>query len=158
MAVRLTATGDVMLNDIGNALDPDGEIIGETTYIGPDGIGLLTTERRGFLAGIFAPASPPSLPAPPPLTITGQEQVQDSITSPPLQLYNLFYIGDGRSNAGQTLVVQLPQGATRLYLGVVDACDGEAPLGSYHDNSGAWMVDVEFVFDPMMSSRKLKTP
>ncbi len=158
VAVRLTATGDVMLNDIGNALDPDGEIIGETTYIGPDGIGLLTTERRGFLAGIFAPASPPSLPAPPPLTITGQEQVQDSITSPPLQLYNLFYISDGRSNAGQTLVVQLPQGATRLYLGVVDACDGEAPLGSYHYNSGAWMVDVEFVFDPMMSSRKLKTP
>ncbi len=156
-AVQLMATGDVVLNRADSGVGPDGEIVGEITYIGPDGIGWLT-ERRGFLAGIFASAVPPALPAPPPLIVTGQEQVQDRLTSPPLQLYNLFYIGDGQTDAGQAFVVQIPPGATRLYLGVVDACDGEAQLGSYDDNRGAWMVDVEFVFDAITSFGHVRTP
>ena len=143
--VRLTAMGNVVLNDDASPLGPDGEVVGETSYTGPDGIGGLITERRGFLAGIFATNSPPTLPAPPPITVTGQEQTQSMIMSPPLQPYNLFYIGDGLTTAGQTLVVQIPPGSTRLYLGVVDACAGEAQLGSYDDNSGTWTVNVEFV-------------
>ncbi len=146
-AVRLMAMGEVILNDLTAPLMPDGEVVGEMTYTGPDGIGGLTTERRGFLAGIFAPDAPPSLPAPPPLIVTGQEQVQAMLTSPPLQLYNLFYIGDGQTLAGQTLVVEIPPEATRLYLGVVDACDGEPQLGSYNDNRGNWIAEIEFVFD-----------
>ncbi len=72
--------------------------------------------------------------------------MQDVITSPPLQPYNLFYIGDGLNASGQTLVVQIPPGATRLFFGVVDACEGEALIGSYDDNSGSWTMDAEFVF------------
>ncbi len=127
--VQFMATGEVSLSEVEQGLGPDGEVLGEITYTGPDGIGHLTTERRGFLAGIFAPDSPPMLPAPLSLTITGQEQVQVRLTSPPLQLYNLFYIGDGQTLIGRTLVVDIPPGATRLYLGVVDACDGTQPVG-----------------------------
>ncbi len=146
-AVQLTAVGDVILTDIAGPTSPDGQIVPITTYMGPDGIGLLTSARRGFLAGLFAPDTPPALPAPPALNMAGQEDLQAMVTSPPLQPYNLFYIGDGLNAAGQTLVVQIPLGATRLFFGVVDACDGETGIGAYNDNSGFWTVDAEFLFN-----------
>lgn len=62
-AVRLMAMGDIMLSDVSGPVGPDGQIVVSTTYTGPDGIGSLTAERRGFLAGIFAPDTPPALPA-----------------------------------------------------------------------------------------------
>lgn len=144
--VRLMAMGDIVLSDLAIPTGPDGQIVVGTTYTGPDGIGPLTAERRGFLAGIFAPDTPPALPAPPAISVAGQEDMQDVIASPPLQPYNLFYIGDGLNAAGTTLMVQIPLGATRLFFGVVDACDGDPRIGAYGDNSGSWTVDAEFVF------------
>lgn len=144
--VQLMATGEIMLSDAPSPTGPDGQITASTTYTGPDGIGALTAERRGFLAGVFAPDTPPALPAPPALDVAGQEEMQSVIASPPLQPYNVFYIGDGLNTASQPLSVQIPLGATRLFFGVVDACDGDPRIGSYDNNSGSWTVDADFVF------------
>lgn len=56
-------------------------------------------------------------------------------------LYQVFFVGDGRSGfnnaSGALLTFTAPAGATRLYIGFVDAGNFYGDSAWYHDNPGA---------------------
>jgi len=120
----------------------------DTPTLGPEGfVGLQTTDVESyggisgmlmegqvmFLAGVFITSAAPAAPAPERLDFTGNvdfERLQP-------ELGQTFFIGDG---AGQTFVA--PSGATRLYLGFVDAYVFSGLPGWYANNRGGLEATV----------------
>ena len=109
---------------------PDGDLSGDygTSYdLHADygtGISGPTDVHLGGLAGVFLGPATPMGTAPAQLTGT------DFLSISP-GLDQIFFIGDGLTDTGsgsrQTFLV--PQGATRLFLGIIDD-------GGYYDNNG----------------------
>src|SRR5262249_7841152 len=87
------------------------------------------------------PPPPPAPPPPAPVDCRpgGVPGGTDYLTLSPA-LKQVFWIGDGRTDAGELQQVFVPAGATRLYLGTMDTL-------SWHDNSGSFAVDLR-PFDP----------
>lgn len=98
--------------------------------------GLVHSDFNMFLTGVFLDGTIPTT-APPRLTFSAPE---DFLTLSP-QLGQTFFIGDGRTDTTaeiQTFFV--PEGATELYLGFVDAADPipfQGNPGFYFDNIGS---------------------
>ena len=123
---------------------PGGDPKGETDITSYGGISGIIDGRHGmFLVGVFLTGDPPSTSAPERLDFTKTERFQ---TLAP-QVGQTFFIGDGK---GRT--VQVPRGATRLFLGFADAYSlGEAALqgnyqgrpGYYDNNGGHFCVGVQ---------------
>ncbi len=67
-------------------------------------------------------------------------------------LYQVFFVGDGRSGfndgSGALLSFTAPAGATRLYIGFVDAGNFVGTSGWYQDNPGAVQGVVNLVAVP----------
>ena len=100
--------------------------------------GLLVADRAMFLAGVFIGDAPPAEPAPDRLDLGGKldfERLEP-------ELGQTFFIGDG---VGKTFVV--PDGATRLYLGFVDAEFFVGEPGFYANNRGGLEATVRFSAD-----------
>lgn len=116
-------------------LGPEGFVGLQTTDIESSGgiSGLLMKGQVMFLAGVFITNSPPVGPAPERLDFTDNTKF---VRLEP-ELGQTFFIGDG---AGQTFVA--PQGATRLYLGFVDAYVFLGQPGWYGNNRGALEATV----------------
>ena len=107
--------------------------------------GIQTSGRSMTLVGLFLG---PSLPAAAParLTYTAGDMTLAAYTG--IGLGQVFFIGDGRTtnvlgNGAQGGTVQqflVPDGATRLFLGVADGCGFLVDPACYNDNSGSLSV------------------
>lgn len=132
----------------GGVTDPTGGVptVGPAGFAGPPtdvssagGIsGMRFDDRVMFLAGVFISDAAPTEPAPERLDFTGED---DFLRLEP-ELGQTFYIGDG---AGKTFVA--PNGATRLYLGFVDAAGFVGEPGWYSNNRGALEATVAIEVD-----------
>lgn len=97
--------------------------------------GLVVGERAMFLAGVFIGDEAPAGPAPERLDLSGKldfERLEPGLAQ-------TFFIGDG---AGKVFVV--PPGATRLFLGFVDAAFFVGEPGYYGNNRGGLEATVRF--------------
>ena len=95
--------------------------------------GLLMEGQVMFLAGVFTADAPPAEPAPERLDFTDNTDF-DRLEP---ELGQTFFVGDGE---GQTFVA--PSGATRLYMGFVDAYAFSGPPGWYGNNRGGLEATV----------------
>jgi hypothetical protein len=121
---------------------------GSTTHVlSVGGIsGLRHDAKVMFLTGVFLDDGAAVTPAPPLLDETGADAREEF---EPL-LGQSFHIGDGRTQSGELQRFHAPAGATRLFLGFVEAFqfgepDAPAVAGFYGDNGGSLNVvlDVE---------------
>jgi hypothetical protein len=86
------------------------------------------------LMGVFlGPDRPYALPPPGALDFTTVAS-RDQLSLRPL-LRQVFFIGDGLTSAGQAQEVVVPAGATRLFLGPMDA-------SQYVNNEGSFAVEI----------------
>jgi hypothetical protein len=83
-----------------------------------DGISGILLPNRMALLGVFLSDAEPGDPAPPRLDFNTIGLDFASIT--PL-LQQTFFIGDGRDASGALQSFVVPEGATRLFLGIADA-------------------------------------
>jgi len=145
-AITILAAGMVTLGGGEPYSHPDGiPFPGGTDLTSYNGLsGIIATDRGFFLTGVFLNDSVPSGNGPPVLNFTGGEGFL--ILNP--ELFQTFFIGTGLSpsNAGPGFVSKLfavPQGATRLFLGISDGCVlAFGPPGCYQDNVGTFEAEV----------------
>lgn len=114
---------------------PDGiDSSGSGAAIDWDGIGGMTIARGRFLTGVFLDDTEPMDPVPPDLVIP---DIGFTELAPGLR--QTFFVGDGLTGTGSGApqVFQVPDGATRLFLGTQDAGPPNTAVpGFYGDNSG----------------------
>ncbi|MCW6508809.1 hypothetical protein [Lichenifustis flavocetrariae] len=126
----------VALNSGGNYNDADGvgSADSDSYNSGANHIAGLTAPNDGFLAGVFL-GSTISSTTPSALTFTST-----NFTSLAPELQQAFFIGDGLTGDGTGAVqtFYVPTGATRLVLGISDACGYHGSPGCYSDNSGTF--------------------
>lgn len=103
--------------------------------------GIASIDRVGYLVGVFFPPRAPSGPPQPSLDFDGN---YNFASLRPL-VAQVFFIGDGRASDGAIQRFLVPDGATRLYLGVVDAFAFTGPPGFYGDNAGSFEVRLSFI-------------
>jgi hypothetical protein len=100
--------------------------------------GLIDADAMMFLAGVFVTDAEPSDPAPARLDFSNG-QIGTSFLELSPALNQTFFIGDGYADRALQ-VFHVPEGATRLFLGVLDAQDFMNWPGYYDDNVGAFLV------------------
>ncbi len=84
----------------------------------------------GALIGVFlGPEDPAAAPAPPGLMFVSQFDRDYAQVAPLLK--QVFFIGDGLTSTGAQQTVRTPRGATRLFLGVMDALQWGNNTGSF---------------------------
>lgn len=93
------------------------------------------------LLGVFTSDVEPQNPSPQTIDFLAFGTGFSQITP---ELNQVFWIGDGRTDADSLQRFAIPEGATRLYLGFADAPNfrGDPAPGSYADNSGSLSVTV----------------
>jgi hypothetical protein len=122
---------------------PDGDTTG--SYAGgaieAAGVvsGIVADDRVGYLTGVFLGDAPPATP-PEALDFTANVDFSQLATG----LGQLFFIGDGRAADGTTQTFVVPEGATRVFLGIADAFAFVGPPGYWDDNLGGFTVEVRF--------------
>ena len=95
--------------------------------------GLVDRHNEMFLAGVFLSDAEPADPAPDRLDFTDREEFD--VLAPAIA--QTFFIGDGGSRR-----FRVPAGATRLFLGFVDAFFWQGPPGYYGNNAGELRVKI----------------
>ena len=111
---------------------------------GLNGLSGLVAPNEGFLTGVFLNGSEAATdhitPASIDLTVVGSE----TFTSMSPIVDQVFFIGDGLTGDGTGQVQQfvVPDDATSLALGFVDAFGFEGVPGAYFDNTGSLMINV----------------
>ncbi len=93
----------------------------------------------GAVMGVFLSNSAPNLSSAPSGLDFGTDTQRDYASVSPL-LKQTFFIGDGKRNSGETQSIVIPTGATKLYLGMMDAWQWNDNVGNfstklYGDNS-----------------------
>lgn len=117
----------------------EGDLRGPVNVASWEGIsGIVHDERGMFLTGVFLTDEAPAGEGPERLTFTDQESFEELAP----EIAQTFFIGDG---AGRTFIV--PTGATRLFLGFVDAYYYQGEPGWYNNNRGQLAVSVDFTTD-----------
>ena len=124
--------GDLATPEGGNWLGPTSTITGINGI--SDAFGntqLPLVAMFGSETDPFGATAPAALPA---------WDAQNPVSQAP-GLYQVFFVGDGRSGfnnaAGSLLTFTAPTAATRLYVGFVDAGNFVGVSAWYHDNPGA---------------------
>lgn len=135
------ATGAVSCCSDAPNIPPDGAG-GGMNVGGANGLSGLSGNEHIPLVGVFTSETDPfGSAAPASLSF----DVNNPLSLSPL-LNQVFYIGDGLSGynnpAGSVLLFTAPTNATRLYLGAIDAFGFGGTTGYYHDNNGAFSVDI----------------
>jgi hypothetical protein len=95
-----------------------------------NGISTLVAPLESLVGVFLGPEQPNTTAAPPPLDFASSESRDYQSISPLLK--QVFFIGDGRTSDGKTQLVIVPQGATRLYLGVMDGYGWSNNVGSFN--------------------------
>lgn len=104
-----------------------------------------SARRVMFLSGLFTSGSVPQAPAPASLNFSssyGSNPLTTSFTQLSPLLNQSFYIGDGLAGtgAGATQSFLVPDGATHLYLGIVDGGYFVGAPDYYDNNAGSFAV------------------
>jgi len=138
--------GDSSFNDA----DGGPFATGDTDINSFNGIsGMVHPTRTMYLAGAFLSDDEPVDPAPTRLSFSEPE---DFATLSPL-LNQSFFIGDGLTDTGGvTQRFLVPVGATRLFLGFVDAINFGDPVsdpGFYDDNQGSLTAEFNLAAVPV---------
>jgi hypothetical protein len=115
--------------------EPDGGTIDAAGVVSS----ITSTDRVGYLVGVFLPASAPGGPAPAGLAFDG---AYDFVRLRPA-LAQLFFVGDGHTSDGRVQRFRIPQGAERMYLWIADAFAFHGLPGFYDDNSGSFLVKID---------------
>lgn len=129
---------------------PDGAG-GGSNIGGINGLSSISGNSQVPLAGVFTSETDPFGGAAPAALVY---DANNPASLSPL-LNQVFYIGDGLSgfnSAGSPLSFTAPTGATRLYLGIVDALSFGNISGWYGDNPGSFSVQAS------LTSRNVVTP
>jgi hypothetical protein len=129
--------------------------VGAIPFNGPDGVGAFSTlnwpsingisgviDNRGrYLVGVFLDNLVPTSPAPVRLNFIGNNGFQE--ISP--LIGQTFFIGDGLTGtgSGNTQKFNVPDKATRLFLGFIDGDGSGTSVGMYNDNGGSFTADFE---------------
>jgi hypothetical protein len=146
----VSATGGVTLDNVTNnaGLGPSGPDGGPfyspTDVSSTGGISGIKATVTGFLAGVFLDAAEPSGGGPAVLNFTASGNGTNFTTLAPV-IGQVFFIGDGRTSSGGVQQFSVPNTATRLFLGIVDAADGDNAAGppqAYADNGGSFSTTV----------------
>ncbi len=129
----------------------------DTVGSGPDGESIITSLAGGSengiaelsvpfdsLIGVFLDSSLPSLSSPPSALDFSTPAERDFLALSP-QLRQPFFIGDGQTSTSVVQRFVVPAGATRLFLGTMDAF-------GWFDNTGQFLVTVSAVPAPEPSS------
>ncbi|MCU0545574.1 MAG: PEP-CTERM sorting domain-containing protein [Oscillatoriaceae cyanobacterium Prado104] len=118
---------------------PDGDrTIAPHTAGAENGISDISAPRNSLL-GVFLDDGQPNLsPAPSALNFSTPDS-RNYLQLAPL-LKQVFFIGDGRTNQGVLQQILVPEGASRFYLGTMDAYD-------WSDNAGILDVDVTGTYE-----------
>jgi hypothetical protein len=100
--------------------------------------------RVMFLAGVFLTDLSPAAQAPPSLDFSSTAIGRSFTTLSPL-LQQTFYIGDGLTGegSGSTQSFLVPDGATRLFLGIVDGSYFVGGPDYYDNNAGTFSATFE---------------
>ena len=137
-ALRFLASGSVSYCPSCGVNGPDGAgfISAAPSYNGVSGI---TNFPGRSLIAVFVGEVEPTNPAPAPLdfAIIGTNY---ATLAPGLR--QMFFIGDGLTANGMAQVIRVPTGASRLYLGFIDAYSYTDTPDGYDDNSGSFSVAV----------------
>ncbi len=142
------------IENAGNGADGGPFASGDTDVTSFGGIsGLVHSAKTMFLVGVFVDDNEPGDPAPDRLVY---DDITDGSSNYSPLLNQSFFIGDGEGDAlpftrvdGVTQKFFIPSGATRLYLGFVDAFEFGNPTnapGFYDDNVGK--LDGRALFIP----------
>jgi hypothetical protein len=120
-------------------MDPFGGISGMTLFESTP-----ADRRVMFLAGVFLTDAPPAAPAPASLDFSSTAIGRSFTTLSPL-LQQTFYIGDGLTGegSGSTQSFLVPDGATRLFLGIVDGSYFVGGPDYYDNNAGTFSATFE---------------
>ena len=130
---------------------PFGLSLNVSSFGGVSGIAL--DRGSGFLAGVFLDAGYPSS-APASLTFVNSmgsasgTNVGFTMLAP--LIGQIFFIGDGRTGngSGATQTFNVPNGATRLFLGIVDAGSYSGAPAQFQDNDGQFNASFQVVPEP----------
>lgn len=104
---------------------PEGRADFPTDLSGAAGISGVQSRRAMFLAGVFLAAGP----------LSGSVATMTNTDAPALG--QVFYVGTGH-RAGRPVEFEVPDDATRLFLGIADGYSFVGQPGYYGDNSGAF--------------------
>jgi hypothetical protein len=126
----------------GGTLGPNGET--GTNVHTANGVSGIYAPRFLFLAGVFLTDDTPSAETRPERLVYGSASIDAPQSNPLIQ--QSFYIGDGQQSTGAIQRFNVPDGATRFYLGFIDSVgfgwpDGGFP-GAYQDNTGSFTASL----------------
>ncbi|NJL66865.1 MAG: PEP-CTERM sorting domain-containing protein [Microcoleus sp. SM1_3_4] len=132
-------TGSVNYKSVTPIDTPDGDRTVATHSAGDEhGISNISAPRNSLL-GVFLDAQQPNLsPAPPALNFSTPDS-RNYLQLAPL-IKQVFFIGDGRTDRGVIQQIVVPEGASRFYLGAMDAFD-------WSDNAGIFDVAVTGTYE-----------
>ena len=147
-AFQFSASGSITENNLyGYYHGPDGRPDNGEEVYAYGGISGLILDQNTPLAGVFLSDAAPGGTAPPTLDFSSQGMGMDFLTLAPA-IAQVFFIGDGQTSGGTTQTFFVPEGATRLFLGIPDVVNGLGYPGGYGDNSGSFSVTVTSVPEP----------
>jgi hypothetical protein len=128
---------------------PDGVPFAPCEILPWGGISGMLIDQGRFLTGVFLDDSEPVDPAPGSLDFTGS--IDFASVGP--DLGQTFFVGDGLTGTGAGSLQEflVPDGATRLFLGVYDFYQCLGLPGGYGDNSGqfelSWSIEAPCIGD-----------
>ncbi len=141
-----TVTLDQVTNNAGlGPSGPDGgPFYSPTDVTSTGGLSGIKSTVTGFLTGVFLDDAETTGGGPAVLDFTNSG-LGTNFTSLSPSIGQVFFIGNGRTSAGAVQRFQVPATATRLFLGIVDAADGDNAAGppqAYGDNGGSFTATV----------------
>lgn len=145
-----SVVGSISYNGGGSWHGPDGydPWLQDVIFPSWDGISGITTYSYEFLAGVFLDDAEPSDPAPANLNFGYDGLTRNfAVVSP--DIGQLFFIGDGFTDAGLNQTFFVPATATRLFLGFIDTASPTYLPGSYQDNLGSLTATLEIGPSPV---------
>lgn len=143
-------TGSAWWGSSSGSNGPDGGNFTSSTVVQPLGpISGYSAQRSGHLVGLLLEAGDPTgLPAPANMSYPDAAALTAASFAPGIR--QVFFIGDGLTGtgSGDTQVFHVPDGATRLILGIADAFGFHGHAGYYADNTGGYEVNYNAVPAP----------
>jgi hypothetical protein len=122
---------------------PDGTPLNPTNINSFGGIsGLRDAHAALFLAGVFLRGGDQPSTPPPRLDFSAGGSLGHNFRSLSPRLGQTFFIGDGFTADGRAQQFVVPDGATHLYLGFLDALSFTGDPGYYEDNRGSLTITV----------------
>ncbi len=137
--LTFVVTGEVSFTPVLQGYTPDGTAsTPHTTGVGgvENGIGNVIAPAVALI-GVFLDATQPSLAGPAPGTLDFSAPASQAYPTLSPVLRQPFFIGDGLTGTGTGTqqVINIPMGATRLFLGTMDGF-------GWYDNAGQYQVTV----------------